>query len=156
MKNLETNQLVIIGIGNDGREDDGLGWRFLDLLEEKNCFDQIEYRFQLQIEDAELISGFKQVIFIDASKENIPEGYSFNRLEPEVASSFSTHAIPPAHILGLCNDLYDSFPEAYMLGIAGKQWELKTGLSNFAKENLDNAWEFFQNSVLEENLLVPS
>ena len=44
---------IILGIGNNGRQDDGLGWAFLDFLEEQNTTIDLEYRYQLQIEDAE-------------------------------------------------------------------------------------------------------
>ena len=57
------NKCIIFGIGNSGRQDDGLGWAFLDLLK-KNEFEKasFEYKYQLQIEDAELICNYDTVL----------------------------------------------------------------------------------------------
>jgi Ni,Fe-hydrogenase maturation factor len=66
MKKLD--RTIILGIGNNGRQDDGLGWLFLDSLKDLESKLTLEYRYQLQIEDAELISNYKTVIFVDASK----------------------------------------------------------------------------------------
>ncbi len=67
---------IIFGIGNCGRQDDGIGWAFLDLLN-KNEFKRtsFEYKYQLQIEDAEQISNYDTVIFVDASKNDLINGY---------------------------------------------------------------------------------
>ncbi|RLD75788.1 MAG: Ni/Fe hydrogenase, partial [Bacteroidetes bacterium] len=64
---MKKNKTIVFGIGNIGRQDDGLGWLFLDHLKEKqfNHLD-LEYRYQLQIEDAELICNYDTVIFVDA------------------------------------------------------------------------------------------
>ena len=53
---------LLIGIGNSGRQDDGLGWAFLDAVcSQPDLKAQCEYRYQLQIEDAELVSRFERV-----------------------------------------------------------------------------------------------
>ena len=71
MKNLKTDstRILLIGIGNSGRGDDGLGWKFTELVERSgyNFFD-CEYRYQLQIEDTVLISKYDTVLFVDASQ----------------------------------------------------------------------------------------
>jgi Ni,Fe-hydrogenase maturation factor len=67
----DLSRTLLIGIGNSGRADDGLGWAFLDEVEKtlpKNY--DLEYRYQLQVEDAELISHYNTVFFIDAHKKN--------------------------------------------------------------------------------------
>ena len=61
------NNTLIIGIGNNTRQDDGLGWKFLAMLEE-DVFsaDNLICKYQLMVEDAELISGLDAVFFVDA------------------------------------------------------------------------------------------
>ena len=45
--------LLIIGIGNSSRGDDGLGWAFLDTISQMQPLPgQLEYRYQLVVEDA--------------------------------------------------------------------------------------------------------
>ena len=61
MKNLD--KIIIIGVGNSGRQDDGLGWAFLDEIKRKFPGIKIEYKYQLQIEDADLISSYDTVFF---------------------------------------------------------------------------------------------
>ena len=48
---------LLIGIGNSGRSDDALGWKFVDEFVEYGHLFDLEYRYQLQIEDAELHLG---------------------------------------------------------------------------------------------------
>lgn len=157
MSDLDTNGLLVIGIGNSGRRDDGLGWRFLDLLKEMPGFQgHIEYRYQLQIEDAELISHFDRVLFVDACKDDHQTGFTFNPLQKKYSSSFTSHAVPPAHILSLCSDLYDKNPKAYMLAISGYEWQLRLGLCDQAKNNLTKAFKFLKQKMAKTERLNPS
>ena len=78
MKKLKTdfNKLLLIGIGNSGRGDDGLGWKFTDLISEKNYhWIDLEYRYQLQIEDTELINNYDTIVFVDASHTVLKDGF---------------------------------------------------------------------------------
>ena len=135
---------IIFGIGNYGRRDDGIGWAFLDSLD-KNEFKKasFEYKYQLQIEDAELISNYDTVIFVDASKNDLMNGYNFYPCKASNKHSFSTHALLPETILYLSEHLYDHKPKAYILEIQGYEWELKNGVTKMASENLNKAIDFF-------------
>ena len=149
MKNTGTNKLLVIGIGNSGRRDDGLGWAFLDHLSSLEEFEgDLEYRYQLQVEDAEMISKFEKVVFVDATKDLWPDGFSINRLVKKKSESFTTHAVAPSHILYLCGDLYDIEPESYMLAISGHEWGLKLGLSEKANNNLTKAISHLTDSFI--------
>ncbi|MFH4964042.1 hydrogenase maturation protease [Gaetbulibacter sp. M235] len=152
MKKEDSKNIIIFGIGNSGRQDDGLGWLFLNFLEEQNTNIDLEYRYQLQIEDAELISNYDKVIFVDASKEEIKEGYYLNTCYPSEKYSFSTHALEPETILYLSNKLYNHIPEASVFGIQGYDWELNIGLSEKGSLNLDKAIKFFKDNVLIDYL----
>jgi len=138
------NKCIIFGIGNSGRQDDGLGWAFLDLLK-KNEFEKVsfEYKYQLQIEDAELISNYDSVIFVDASKNDLMIGYKFDTCRASNKYCFSTHALVPETILYLSEHLYNHKPKAFILEIQGYEWELKNGLTKKASDNLNRATEFF-------------
>ena len=71
-------QILIYGYGNPGREDDGLGIELVNKLEgwaAENQLSDIEFdnNYQLNIEDAEVISQKDLVIFADASEEEIED-----------------------------------------------------------------------------------
>lgn len=152
MRKKGSQKVIIFGVGNNGRQDDGLGWKFLDFLEEQNAYIDIEYRYQLQIEDAELISNYDKVIFVDATKEETEIGFYLKTCLPSEKFSFSTHALKPETILHLCQTLYDHKPIASVLGIQGYNWELIIGLSEKARLNLEKAKKYFKDTVLIDYL----
>lgn len=147
---------IIIGIGNSGRQDDGLGWLFLDFLTEKPFvhFD-LEYRYQLQIEDAELIRNYETVIFVDAVKDKGKKGFYLKECKSSSKYSFSTHELAPETILYLTENLYNHRPKAFILGILGDQWNLETGLSTIAKINFKKAKEYFIKHVSKLKSVIP-
>jgi len=147
MKKSDKNT-IIFGIGNNGRQDDGLGWSFLDFLDGQQANIDLEYRYQLQIEDAELISSYQTVFFVDATKECTKNGFFLAPCHPSEEYSFSTHALKPETILYLSNKLYGHNPQASIFGIQGYDWELKIGLSERGIGNLNKAGKYFKDKVL--------
>jgi len=145
----EGNNILLIGIGNCGREDDGLGWAFLDHLKPDlpANFD-VEYRYQLQIEDAEMISHYQKVYFIDADKTPETNGFMIRECFPKETHHFSSHALPPETILYLASSVYGKNPESYIVGISGKSYQLKIGLTKGAKSNLEKAISSFKKEVV--------
>jgi hydrogenase maturation protease len=150
MRNLKTEQsILLIGIGNNGRGDDGLGWQFVERISGLGLdFLDYEFRYQLQVEDAALISKYDVVIFADASHEKLSVGFQLSRCFPANHSFFSTHAQTPGAILYLANNLYAKYPKAYTLAISGKDWNLQTWLSREAQNNLEAAMSFFMELFL--------
>ena len=139
---------LIIGVGNSGRRDDGLGWEFLDMLEEmEEVQAKLEYRYQLQVEDAFQASQHNLVLFVDASQNSTPSGYDLSTCYPANDLTFTTHALTPQAVLHLCRHLYGCLPESYVLQIEGYEWELKKGLSIKAKQNLDRLSELIHSGI---------
>ena len=146
MKKLD--KTLIIGIGNNTRQDDGLGWAFLDKLEKDGYNEEnLLYKYQLMVEDAELISAYNTVIFVDACKIDLKDGFAIERIYPSKQVSFSTHAIPPNQVLNLCKTIYAKEPIAYIIKIKGYLWNIEIGLSDKAKLNLENAFNYFNKKV---------
>lgn len=143
MKKLDNT--LIVGIGNNTRQDDGLGWCFLELLE-KDRFNQenLLYKYQLMVEDAEVVSNYETVIFIDADKSNLVENFSLENILPSEEVTFSTHAVPPNQILNLCESIYHKKPKAYLIRIKGYVWDIEIGLSEKAQNNLNKAYNSFK------------
>ena len=138
-------ETLLIGIGNSGRSDDGLGWAFLDRIQHEAAFDgRVEYRYQLQVEDAALISDVEHVIFIDSYRGELPSGFQLTRCEPCGEFAFTTHVLPPGAVLSLCRNLYGRVPRADTLMIQGTFWDLHIGISPEAERCLENALQFFE------------
>ncbi len=145
----EKSDILIIGIGNSGRNDDGLGWKFVDIISQsiQNSFD-IEYRYQLQIEDADLVSKYNKVIFADASQAATQNGFEIIRCKKAGHYFFSSHLQSPETILYLAEMLYNKRPEAYTVAIEGQNWGLGKSLSKGAEKNLKKALAYFEKSFL--------
>ena len=138
---------LIVGIGNDGRQDDGLGWAFLDALQSWGRFrGDLVYRYQLQVEDAELISQYQQVLFVDACHGTLKGGLEWMPCNPSQDFEFTTHVLPPTGVLYLCKELYGRQPEASMMKLQGSAWQLSVGLTDKGRQILNMA--LYQ--VLEE------
>lgn len=154
MSDLRTDKILLIGIGNNGRSDDALGWKFVDEFSNQTDFFDIDYRYQLQIEDALLITEYKKVIFVDASHKLYEEGFSYYPCVPTRSEAFTTHKLEPETVLWLTKDLFNQIPEVYVMAISGIHWELHQGLSETARQNFDKAVSHFKEWV--ENTLLAS
>lgn len=132
---------LIYGIGNVGRQDDGLGWAFVDRLEQ--CIPalpaHLRRTYQLGFEDADLISRYARVLFIDATKDPAVESFTLSRPEPRLDLSFTSHAISVRAILATTLQCFGQIPDTYLLAIRGYEWELQEGLTGPAESNLEES-----------------
>jgi hydrogenase maturation protease len=136
------SRTLVIGIGNPGRGDDGLGPALIELLRGSGLEGiALDANYQLNVEDALACSHFDTVIFIDASEAG-DEPFAIAPLEPARDIAFTTHELSPASVLALCEDLYGRRPEAWLLAVRGFAWELGEGLSPRAAANLESAFAF--------------
>lgn len=143
-----TDKILLIGIGNYSRADDSLGWKFADEFSALSDLFDIEYRYQLQVEDAELIANYSKVIFVDASHESFSEGFKFYECESKPSSNFTSHSLTPEHVLWLCGSLFNYSPQCAVMAIEGTDWELRNGMSENAEFNLKKSIEFFKNQII--------
>ena len=75
-------QLLVIGYGNPGRRDDGLGPAFADAIAELALPGvQVEVDYQLSVEDAAAAAAGERVLFVDADGAG-REPFSVRRLAP--------------------------------------------------------------------------
>ena len=135
---------LIYGIGNSGRQDDGLGWAFIDRLEQirprlRAC---LRRTYQLSLEDADLISRYTRVLFVDATKDPAVESFSLGRPGPKLDFSFTSHAISVPSILATTQQCFEHVPDSYLLAFRGYEWELQEGLTSPAQHNLSHSLEF--------------
>ena len=135
---------LIYGIGNDGRQDDGLGWAFIDRLEQihprpRAC---LRRTYQLGLEDADLISRYTRVLFVDATKDPAVESFNLSLPEPKLDFSFTSHAISVPSILATTQQCFDHVPEAYCWLSAATNGNSRLGLTSPAQHNLSQSVEF--------------
>ncbi len=146
------NPLLVIGIGNSSRGDDGLGWAFLDAISQMQQLPaQLEYRYQLAVEDAELLTRFPRVLFADACETALSDGFSLEPCLPDAVAQLYTHQQTPGAILFLTQELYGHRPEAWCLRIQGYEWEFDMGLSEKGKENMERALGVFMEWLTAKN-----
>ncbi|MGB3006624.1 MAG: hypothetical protein WBC06_08955 [Chitinophagaceae bacterium] len=151
MKNLKTDRanILLIAIGNSGRNDDGLGWKFADMVQHSvHQLIDVEYRYQLQVEDASLVNKYDKIFFADASHTVFEKGFEIKSCTPADHYFFSSHVQAPETILYLDKELYDKSPEAFTIAITGDNWGLGTTLSSIAEKNLQSAFNYFINDFL--------
>lgn len=147
-------QILIFGYGNPGRQDDGLGAAFIARMEEwlkvhPNENIHLDTNYQLNIEDAEQISAYDTVLFVDASLEPI-DRFSITQVLPSEAKvEFTMHAVSPAFVLDLCQKIFQRTPETYLLHIKGYEWEFSEQLSDEARANLDAAFDYIAGKLMQ-------
>ena len=136
-------KLLVYGYGNPGRQDDGLGIFFAEEIEKWVKEDKVEgitvdSNYQLNAEDALLMSEHDVVIFADASKEKI-DSFFIKEIEGSDTIAFTTHAMSPQSVISLCEEMYNKKPKVYLISIKGYEWEVNEDMTTEAKENLKSA-----------------
>ena len=129
---------LILGWGNPGRRDDGLGPALAEALAgAEGPALTVDSGYQLQVEDAADLARHERVLFVDADRAG-GEPFSLRRLEPApMPASFSSHSVSPGQLLALAHGLYGAAPEAWLMGIRGYEFdEFGEGLSARARANL--------------------
>lgn len=144
----QANKVLLIGYGNPGRRDDGLGPALAEAVEKLNIPGvTVDANYQLSVEDAEAVANHQVVIFADADSSG-PEPFSFRAIEPRAYLSFSSHSLDPAAVLALANDLFGARPEGYLFGIRGYEFdELREALTEKARANMERAVDFLRSLV---------
>jgi hydrogenase maturation protease len=140
--------ILVIGYGNPGRLDDGLGPAFAAALEELNLPGvTVDSNYQLSVEDAADVADHDFVIFVDAHVSCDPP-FSFEPVEPIPALSFSSHSVEPTALMALAADLFGGKTKGFALGIRGYEFnEFGEIISDQAKKNLDAALSFLLPSL---------
>lgn len=140
----DDERCLIHGIGNVGRQDDGLGWAFIDGLEREGLCPRAHKRrhYQMFLEDADLLSRMDRVLFVDASKEAGLESFRLDPVQARYDLSFTSHALSIPGVMAICRQCFDRVPEVHLLSIRGYSWDLAEGLTPEAQANLDAARAF--------------
>lgn len=152
--NVAAANVLLVGFGNPGRLDDGLGPALAEALEAMDLPHlTVEADYQLTVEDAAQVAEHDIVIFADADTGGA-EPFSVRRIQGRDSDrmSFSSHSVRPEGVLALAKRLFDAEPEAYLLGIRGYEFNaFGEGLSNQARANLAQAVTYVEDAVRQGN-----
>jgi hydrogenase maturation protease len=139
-------RILVIGYGNPGRCDDGLGPAFAARLESL-CLPgvTVESDYQLAIEHAHLAAQHDIVVFADAAADISGESPFYLRpVQPSPEDHYSSHSVSPQAVLRLAAQCFRANPSGWLLGI--RPMDLETfaeGLTPEAEANLSAALTAF-------------
>lgn len=140
---------LLIGYGNPGRLDDGLGPALAQAAETAALPGlRVEADYQLTVEDAADVARHERVLFVDADTSG-PEPFSVRRLRAaNTGFGFSTHSVRPEAVLALARDLFRAEPETWLMGIRGYEFNgYGEGLSDRARTNLAAALAWVESAI---------
>ena len=135
-------RILVIGYGNPGRGDDGLGPAIAARLEELQIPGlSVESDYQLSIEHAALAAEHDIVVFADAARD--AEGlFYFRPVAPAPAGMPGSHSVTPGEVLFLAHSCFHASPQGFLLGMRAPNLErFEEGLSSAARQALEAALE---------------
>ena len=148
-------RVLVLGYGNPGRQDDGLGPAVasgIDRLGWPNLTAVDNY--QLNIEDAMDVAEHDVVWFVDAAKAG-PSPYAVHEVSPASSIEFTSHLLRPEAILAIARQCYGRSPQAFMLAIRGYEFEFIEALTPAATDNLRDALAMLTDRIRHLQLPVP-
>lgn len=148
-------RMLVVGFGNPGRLDDGLGPALAQAVAELGLPDvEVDSDYQLTVEDAAVAAEHDVIVFADAD-ETGPEPFALRRLElGSTRPTFSSHHVSPAGVLALAKDLFGAEPECWLLGIRGYEFNaFGERLSGAARDNLRAALSALSGMLGEGKLI---
>ena len=109
--NSRTNSVLIIGYGNPGRQDDGLGPVCARIIKSQNQeYVTVDISYQLVVEHAFDMAAAGIVIFIDAMRSGESPFYFTELKGNEEATGFGSHTLTPNELKTLTNTVYTTSP----------------------------------------------
>jgi hydrogenase maturation protease len=127
---------LVLGYGNPGRQDDGLGPALANRIEGlgRPGLTTLD-AYQLNIEDALDVAEHDVVWFVDAARTG-PSPFCVRELSGAVSHEFTSHLVRPEAILALARDGWGRTPKAFLLAIRGYRFAFVERLTTAAARNL--------------------
>jgi hydrogenase maturation protease len=134
--------VLVLGIGNPGRRDDGLGAAAAERLRKRRLRGvACDANYQLAIEDALACAERDVVVFVDAAR-GLRKPFAFRKVKPAGGLPAMSHALGPEAVLAVAAGLYGKRPEAWILAVRGRRFGVGEGLTEEAGRNLELALAF--------------
>jgi len=136
-------KVLLLGVGNPGRRDDGLGPALAERIERLHLPDvTVDADYQLTVDDAADAAQADVLIVADAAATG-EQPFTFKSFAASEHLEFSSHSMEPGGVLGLCERAFGKRPQAFVLGIRGYEFDpLVEGLTEQAARNLEEAQKF--------------
>ncbi len=150
-----TKSVLLLGYGNVDRQDDGVAWHVLQAVAQSYGFSLPEqpdeplvtisagidaaFALQLMPEEAELLSAYERVCFIDAHTGRVDQLVNLERLSPEFVNSPFTHHMTPQTCLSLVQSLYGKLPQAVLVSVRGFEFGFSQELSTATRDLVPQA-----------------
>lgn len=133
---MPVTRVLLIGYGNPGRGDDGLGPALAARIEARALPGvTVDIDYQLTVDHAALIAGQDVVVFADAMM-GLDRPFQLTPVEG-TAEALGSHQVSPQAALTLAGLLFGQTPPGWVLAISGQDFgEVKEGLSPQATANL--------------------
>lgn len=141
-------RVLVLGYGNPGRRDDGLGPAVADAVGARALPGvTVETDYQLGLEDAEAIARHDAVVFVDATTTG-PSPFAFTRVGPAAGLGFTTHSLSPGTLLALSQSCFGTHVPGWLLAVRGHDFDdFGEALSPRARANLQAATEFLVSAL---------
>jgi len=133
---------LVIGYGNPGRRDDGLGPALAARLAALGLPGvTVESDYQLSIEHAQLAALHDVVVFADAATDVAGDASFYLRpVAPAPDASCFSHRVSPQAVLQLAAECFGAHPRGWLLGIRPLDLgSFAEGLTPAAERNLASA-----------------
>ena len=138
---------LVLGYGNPGRQDDGLGPAVANAIDQLGLPNVTAYdNYQLNIEDALEVAAHDTIWFVDASTTGAAP-YAVSVLAPIAKVEFTSHIMHPQTILAIAQQCYGKAPAAFLLGIRGYEFEFIEALTPGAAANRDAALAMLTDTI---------
>lgn len=126
-------KILVIGIGNPLRGDDGVGQGVIKALRADVQSSFVKYRdvFQLLPEHAADLAEISHVIFVDACVEGRPGTVTRHKFQSvlEAPTRAIGHHLSPDWLLWACQSWYGRSPEAVLYTVSGCDFDHQESLS---------------------------
>jgi len=140
-------KILVLGYGNPGRGDDGLGPALAERIEGLDLAGvTVDTAYQLNIEDGAAAADHDLVILADAAVKG-SEPFSVRRVTPAAEITFTSHLVSAESILAISRDSFGRVPECWLIGIRGYEFDLYEVLSEKAERNLAAAFSFITRKI---------
>ncbi len=156
--------VLIIGIGNFDRQDDGVAWHILQGINERlgrttsttpyDATDEPEgdqdprtlFSLQLFPEMLDTIVEFDHVCFVDAHTGAIEKDLSFREVQAVQQANPLTHHMTPETLLSLTQIAYNKTPQSVLVSVRGYSFQYQQQLSSettqLAAEAVECIWDW--------------
>ncbi|MCX7817450.1 MAG: hydrogenase maturation protease [Syntrophales bacterium] len=164
---MEQKKVLIIGLGNIDRADDGVAWWIVNAirkrlglrplgeyetgLEEMKGFVNAIFVHQLTPEILEDIIGYQKIIFVDAHTVPKESEVYVSSVTPSYESLLFSHHLTAPTLLAFLKDLYNEEPRAYIVSIRGHDFDFHRNLSPKTMQLLEPALAYIEQLLQQED-----